>query len=69
MTYANELYNWLSKLNDKYIFKKKRNIIWTLELIHTMKSIDNLISQVVDFWLASLLEGVGYHGQTQVYYY
>ena len=33
-TYANELYDWLSKLTDKHIFKKKQNIVWTLELIH-----------------------------------
>ena len=26
-TYANELYDWLSKLNDKHVFKKKRNIV------------------------------------------
>ena len=26
VTYANELYDWLSKLTDKNIFKKKRNI-------------------------------------------
>ena len=57
MTYANELYDWLSKLNDKHVFKKKRNIVWTPELIHAMKSVDNPISQEVDFWLASLLEG------------
>ena len=57
MTYTNELYDWLSKLTDKHVFKKKRNIVWTLELIHTMKSVDNSISWVVDFWLASLLEG------------
>ena len=25
-TYGNELYDWLSKLTDKHIFKKKRNI-------------------------------------------
>ena len=57
VTYANELYDWLSKLNDKHVFKKKRNIVWTSELIHTVKSIDKPISWVVDFWLASLLEG------------
>ena len=32
-TYGNELYDWLSKLTDKNIFKKKRNIVWTAELI------------------------------------
>ena len=37
--------------------KNKRNIVWTPELIHTVKSVDNPISWVVDFWLASLLEG------------
>ena len=47
----------MSKLTDKHVFKKKRNIVWTLELIHTVKSIDNPISWVVDFWLVSLLEG------------
>ena len=56
-TYANELYEWLSKLTDKNIFKKKRNIVWTPELIQTVKSVDNPISRAVDFWLASLLEG------------
>ena len=57
MAYENELYDWLSKLNDKHVFKKKRNIVWTLELIHTVKSVDNPISREVDFWLVSLLEG------------
>jgi len=56
-TYTNELYDWLSKLTDKNIFKKKRNIVWTPKLIQTVRSIDNPISQAVDFWLASLLEG------------
>ena len=51
------MYDWLSKLIDQNIFKKKRNIVWTLALIQTVKSIDNPISRVVDFWLASLLEG------------
>ena len=57
VTYENELYDWLSKLTDKNIFKKKRNIVWTPELIQTVRSIDNPISWAVDFWLASLLEG------------
>ena len=34
-TYANELYDWLSKFNDKHVFKKKKNIVWTPKLIHT----------------------------------
>ena len=33
VTYGNELYDWLSKLTDRNIFKKKRNIVWTPELI------------------------------------
>ena len=57
VTYAYELYDWLSKLTDQNIFKKKRNIFWTPELIQTVKSIDNPISRAIDFWLASLLEG------------
>ena len=28
-TFGNELYDWLSKLTDMSIFKKKRNIVWT----------------------------------------
>ena len=32
-TYGNELYDWLSKLTDQNIFRKKRNIMWTPELI------------------------------------
>ena len=51
------MYDWLSKLTDQNIFRKKRNIMWTPELIHTMKSIDNPITRAVDFWLASVLEG------------
>ena len=47
----------MSKLADKHVFKKKRNIVWTPELIHTVKSVDNPISWAVDFWLVSLLEG------------
>ena len=56
-TYGNELYDWLSKLTDYNIFKKKRSIVWTPELIHTVKSLDNPITMTVDFWLASVLEG------------
>ena len=33
VTYGNELYDWLSKLIDQSIFGKKRNIVWTPELI------------------------------------
>ena len=43
-TNGNELYDWLSKLTDHNIFRKKRNIMWTPELIHTVKSIDNPIT-------------------------
>ena len=57
VTYGNELYDWLSNLTDQSIFRKKRNIVWTLELIQTMRSIDNPISREVEFCLASLLEG------------
>ena len=57
VTYGIELYDWLSKLADKNVFKKKRDVVWTLELIQTLKSVDNPISWAVDFWLASLLEG------------
>ena len=57
VTNANELYDWLSMLNDKHVFKKKQYIVWTPELIHTVKSVDNPISRSVDFWPASLLEG------------
>ena len=56
-TYGNELYDWLSKLTDKHIFKKKRNIVWTPKLLQTVRSVDNPVSREVDFWLASLLEG------------
>ena len=56
-TFGNELYDWLSKLTDMSIFKKKRNIVWTLELIQTVKSLDNPIMRTVDFWLASVLDG------------
>ena len=57
VTYGNELYDWLSKLTDKNIFKKKRNIVWTPELIQTVKNLDNPITRTVEFWLASVLEG------------
>ena len=43
-TFGNELYDWLSELTDRNIFKKKRNIIWTPELIQTVRSVDNPIS-------------------------
>ena len=56
-TYGDELYDWLSKLTDKNIFKKKRNIFWTPELIQTVQSLDNPITRALDFWLASVLEG------------
>ena len=56
-TYGNELYDWLSKLTDRNIFKKKRNIVWTPELIQTVQDLDNPIMRAVDFWLASVLGG------------
>ena len=56
-TFGNELYDWLSKLTDTSIFKKKRDIVWTPELIQTVKNLDNPITRAVDFWLASVLEG------------
>ena len=56
-TYGNELYDWLSNLTNRNIFRKKRNIVWTPELIQTVKSLDNPITRIVDFWLASMLEG------------
>ena len=56
-TFGNELYDWLSKLTDTSIFKKKRNIVWTPELIQTVKDLDNPLTRTVDFWLASVLEG------------
>ena len=42
---------------DQNIFKKKRNVVWTLQPIQIVRSIDNPISRAIDFWLASLLEG------------
>ena len=57
VTYGNELYDWLSKLTDQSIFRKKRNIVWTPELIQTVKNLDNPITRTVGFWLASVLEG------------
>ena len=39
------------------IFKKKRDIVWTPELIHTVQFLDNPITRIVDFWLVSVLEG------------
>ena len=56
-TFGNELYDWLSKLTDTSIFKKKRNIVWTPELIQTVKDLDNLLMRTVDFCLVSVLEG------------
>ena len=44
-------------MTDKNIFKKKRNIVWTPEVIQTVKNLDNPITKTVDFWLASVLEG------------
>ena len=56
-TFGNELYDWLSKLTDTSIFKNKRDIVWTPELIQTVKNLNNPIMRAVDFWLASVLEG------------
>ena len=56
-TYGNKLYDLLSKLTDRNIFKKKRNIIWTPELIQTVQNLDNPITRAVDFCLASVLGG------------
>ena len=44
-TYGNELFDWLSKLTDRNIFKKKRNIVWTPDLIQTVKRVDNPTSR------------------------
>ena len=57
MTFGNELYEWLSKLTDTGIFKKKGDIVWTPELIQTVKNLDNPITRAVDFQLVSVLEG------------
>ena len=57
VTYGNELFDWLSKLTDRNTFKKKRNIVWTPELIQTVQNLDNPITRAVDFWLTSVLEG------------
>ena len=43
-------------MTDIGIFKKKRDIVWTPELIQTMGNLDNPIMRAVDFWLASVLE-------------
>ena len=56
-TYGNEIFDWLSKLTDENTFKKKRNIVWTPELIQTVKNLDNPIMRTVDFWCASVLKG------------
>ena len=56
-TFGNELYDWLAKLTDTGIFKNKRDIVWTPELIQTVRNLDNPITRAVDFWLASVLEG------------
>ena len=48
-TFGNELYDWLSKLTDTGIFKKKRDIVWTPELIQIVKNLDNPISFVTEF--------------------
>ena len=56
-TYRNELFNWLSKLTACNTFKKKRNIVWTPELIQTVQNLDNPITRAVDFWLTSVLNG------------
>ena len=57
VTFGNELYDWLSKLTDMSIFKKKRNIVWTPELIQTVENLDNPITRTVHFCLASVIEG------------
>ena len=44
-------------MTDTSILKKKRDIVWTPELIQIMKNLDNPITRTVDFRLASVLEG------------
>ena len=56
-TFGNKLYYWLVKLTDTGIFKKKRDIFWTPELIQIVENLDNPLTRVVDFWLASVLGG------------
>ena len=48
-TYGNDIFDWLSKLTDRNTFKKKRNIVWTPELIQTVQNLDNPITRAVDF--------------------
>ena len=48
-TFGNELYDWLAKLTDTSIFKKKRDIVWTPELIQTVENLDNPLTRAVDF--------------------
>ena len=44
-------------MTDRNIFKKKRNIVWMLELVQAVQNLNNPITRVVDFWLASVLGG------------
>ena len=49
VTYAIELFDWLSRLAHKNVFKKKREVVWTPEVIQILKNVDNPISLAVDF--------------------
>lgn len=53
-----ELYEWISRLTErKNCFKGEEPMVWTLELIQRLKSIDNRISRVVDLWIDNILRG------------
>lgn len=51
-------YEWFSKIAEKKnCFKKDQPTSWNPILIKQLKSVSNLISQVVDFWFESILGG------------
>ena len=47
-----ELHQWLSRLTErKTNFKEDQSPAWTLERIKLLKSVNNVVSRAVDFWI------------------
>ena len=57
-TFPSELHSWLVRLANctRYI-QTYRHAQWNQAAIQRLKNTNNVVSRVVDFWLASLLSG------------
>ena len=55
-TFPSELHLWLTRLaNCSGHVKSDKLAQWNQEVVQRLKNTDNVVSRVVDFWIASLL--------------